>query len=61
MTIEELDSQFIPCDITPGMYDTDVDDYTLFLAKTFGQPGMLNHFIVQDNNLQLCSELVDYN
>ena len=26
MTIEELESQFIPCDITPDMYDTDVDD-----------------------------------
>ena len=38
MTIEELDSQFVPSDITPDMYDTDVDDYTLFLAETFGQP-----------------------
>ena len=38
MTIEELESQFIPCDITPDMYDTDVDDYTLFLAETFRHP-----------------------
>jgi hypothetical protein len=39
MTIEELDSKFIPCDITPGMYDNYVDDYTVFLAETYGQPG----------------------
>ncbi len=38
VTIEELESQFVPCDITPDMYDNDVDDYTLFLAETFGQP-----------------------
>jgi hypothetical protein len=38
VTIEELESKFVPCDITPDMYDTDVDDYTLFLAETFGQP-----------------------
>ncbi len=38
MTIEELESKFVPCDITADMYDTDVDDYTLFLAQTFGQP-----------------------
>ena len=33
VTIEELESKFVPCDITPDMYDTDVDDYTLFLVS----------------------------
>lgn len=36
--IEELETQFVPPDITPDMYDTHVDDYTLFLAETFYKP-----------------------
>ena len=40
VTIEELDLQFVPPDVTPDLYDplpVD-DDYTLFLAETFGYP-----------------------
>ena len=40
VTIEELDLQFIPPDVTPDMYDPlqGDDDYTQFLAETFGVP-----------------------
>ena len=40
VTLEELETQFEPPDVTPDMYDelpVD-DDYTLFLAETFGYP-----------------------
>ena len=39
VTIEELDTKFVPPDITPDMYETNYnDEYTVFLAETYGKP-----------------------
>ncbi len=38
VSIEELDTKFDPPDITEDMYDNVFDDYTLFLAETYGKP-----------------------
>ena len=37
VSIEELDTKFVPPDITEDMYDNEIDDYTLFLAETYGK------------------------
>ena len=36
--IEQLENQFVPPDITPDMYNMEVDDYALFLADTYSKP-----------------------
>ena len=41
MNIEELDTQFVPPDITPDMYDwvdENTDEYAAFLKDTFFRP-----------------------
>ena len=36
--IEQLENQFVPPDITPDMYNMEVDDYALFLLDTYSKP-----------------------
>ena len=36
--IEQLENQFVPPDITPDMYNMEVDDYGLFLQDTYSKP-----------------------
>ena len=40
--IEQLENQFVPPDITPDMYNMEVDDYALFLADTYSKPIQVN-------------------
>jgi hypothetical protein len=38
VSIEELETNFVPPDITEDMYDNVIDDYRSFLSETFGKP-----------------------